>query len=241
MIESTRAIALHQIRYSDSGIVVQFFTHKFGRISCLIRGMGNRKSGKHYVLFQPLSILEISIYYKSSREIQSIKDFTVSYSPADIYSNVRKSSVAIFMGEVLTTVVREESPNESLFSFLENSIIFYDKCREGFANFHLSFIATLCTYLGFEPGKGKTGESKYFDMLNGIFVQAPPEHKDYANAAISEILVALFSSSFEKANEIILTGSMRNQVLDTLIEYFSLHLPGLKKINSLEVLREVFN
>jgi len=241
MIESTRAIALYQIKYSDSGIIVQFFTRKFGRISCIIRGMRNRKSGKHNVLFQPLSILDISLYYKPSREIQIIKDFSVSYTPADIYLNVKKGSVAIFMGEVLTSVLREESPNEALFSFLENSIIIYDKCSEGYANYHLSFMAILCSYLGFEPVKSMTCGIKYFDMINGSFVFSPPDHKQYASAAISEILITLFSSNLEKANELILTGSLRNQVLDTLMNYFSLHLPGLKKINSLEVLREVFN
>ena len=240
MIESTRAIVIHQIKYSDSGIVVQFFTRKFGRISCLIRGMRNRKSGKHNVLFQPMSILDLSIYHKPSREIQMIKDFSVSYSPADFYSNIRKCPVAIFLAEVLTSVLREECPNESLFSYIEDSIIFYDNCREGYANFHLAFMAYLSGYLGFEPVIGSFCGRKYFDMLNGRFVQFPPEHLNYANTEISEILAFLLSTSFQNSNKISLTGSLRNEVLDTLVKYFSLHLPGLKKINSLEILREVF-
>ena len=96
MIESTKAIVLHQIKYSDSGIVVQLYTLKYGRIACLIKGLRSKKSGKHNVLFQPLSILDMVIYYKASREVQIMKDFSASYSPADIYSDIRKSSVAIF-------------------------------------------------------------------------------------------------------------------------------------------------
>ena len=241
MIESTKAIVLHQVKYSDSGIVVQLYSHKYGRIACLIKGLRSKKSGKHNVLFQPLSILEMVIYYKASREIQIMKDFSASYSPADVYSDIRKSSVAIFLGEVLTSVLREESPNEALFDFLEDSVIYFDRCREGYANFHLAFLAGLCSYLGFEPGKTIIQGKKYFDMLNGKFIQHPPADGNYASPEISEILAAFFSSSYENINKIILTGSVRNEVLETLVKYFSIHLPGLRRINSLEVLKEVFN
>lgn len=240
MIDSTKAIVLHQIKYSDSGIVVQLFARKYGRISCLIKGLRSKNSGKHNVLFQPMSILEMAIYYKESREMQIMKDFSASYSPADIYSDIRKSSVALFLGEVLTTVLREESPNIELFDFLENSILYFDNSRERYANFHLAFLAGLSTYLGFEPRKPEAHCDKYFDMLNGKFIPYPPAHGNYAVQEISCILPSLFSSSYENADKIMLTGALRNEVLETLMKYFSIHLPGLKRINSLAVLKEVF-
>jgi len=241
MIDSSKAIVLHQIKYSDSGIVVQLFSRKFGRISCLIKGLRSKNSGKHNVLFQPMSILEMAIYYKESREMQIMKDFSASYSPADVYSDVRKSSVALFLGEVLTSVLREESPNIALFDFLENSIIYFDNCSENYANFHLAFLAGLSSYLGFEPGKAGTQDNKYFDMLNGNFIQYPPAHGNYAGPEISYILAKLFSSSWENIAKIQLTGALRNEILETLMKYFSTHLPGLRRINSLIVLKEVFN
>jgi len=241
MIESTKALVLHQIRYSDSGIVVQFFTRKYGRLSCLIKGMRKKKSGKQNVFFQPMFLLDVAIYYKNTRELQTIKDFSPYYSPADIYSNIKKSSVAVFLSEVLTSVLREESPNEHLYDFLENSIVYFDSCKKGFANFHLVFLAILSAYLGFEPGRGIIGGKNYFDLLNGRFVPVPPVHGKYVNQEISEILATLFSSSsYETIHEIILTGALRNEVLEILVKYLSLHLPGLKKIKSLEVLKEVF-
>ncbi len=241
MIDSTKAIVLHQIKYSDSGIVVQLFSRKFGRISCLIKGLRSRNSGKHNSLFQPMSILEMEIYYKESRDMQIMKDFSSSYSPADVYSDIRKSSVALFLGEVLTSVLREESPNIALFDFLENSIIYFDNCSQDYANFHLTFLAGLSSYLGFEPAKPVSHDNKYFDMLNGSFIQYPPAHGNYAGPEISDILAALFSSSYENMDKIMLTGAVRNEVLETLMKYFSIHLPGLRRINSLMVLKEVFS
>ena len=170
----------------------------------------------------------------------SLKEFSVSYSPYDIYSDIKKSSVAIFLGEVLTSVLREESPHEELFDYIEKSIIYFDRCREGYANFHIAFLAGLSSFLGFEPGIRKDANDSFFDMTNGIFVPVPPVHGNYANPEISDILARVFLASYDSIRNITLNGTLRNEVLDTLMRYYSLHFSGLKKIKSLEVLKEVF-
>ncbi len=241
MLEKTRGIILHQIKYTDSGIVAQLYTRKFGRQSFLIKGMRNRKTGKHNILFQPMFILDLEMYFKASREMQVLKEFSVSFTPYDIHSNIKKSCVAIFLGEVLTSVLREESPHDEMFDYIEESIIYFDKCKEGFANFHLAFLAGLSSFLGFEPGQRNSTDDLFFDMTNGTFVPVPPVHGNYANAEISNILADFFIASYDTASKITLTGILRNEVLETLVRYYSLHLPGLKKIKSLEVLKEVFS
>jgi DNA repair protein RecO (recombination protein O) len=241
MIEKTRGIILNQIKYTDSGIIARLYTRKFGRQSFLIRGMRSRKSGKHNILFQPMYILDLEISYKESREMNVLKEFSVSYSPYDIYSDIKKSCVAIFLGEVLTSVLREESSHEEMFDYIEKSIIYFDRCREGYANFHIAFLAGLSSFLGFEPGTRENENDSFFDMSNGIFVPVPPVHGNYANLDVSNILAQIFLASYDNIGNILLKGAMRNEVLDTLLKYYSLHLTGLKKINSLEVLKEVFS
>jgi DNA repair protein RecO (recombination protein O) len=78
-------------------------------------------------------------------------------------------------------------------------------------------------------------------MKNGIFVPIPPVNGNYANPDISDILAEVFLSSFDSIRNITLRGSRRNEVLDILMQYYSLHLSGLKKIHSLDVLKEVFS
>ncbi len=241
MIEKTGAIVLHQLKYTDNGIIVQVYTRKFGRLSVLIKGIRNKKTGRHNIHFQPLSILDLVVYFKASRGVQILKEFSVAYSPADIQSNVRKSSIAIFIAEVLNSVLKEESPHEELFNYINNSIIYFNECHDRFLNFHISFLTGLSPFLGFEPGKREDPEHTFFDMMNGCFVQLPPVHGYYANADVSEILARFFTTSWDNMDNINLTGSKRNEVLETLVRYYSLHLPGLKKINSLEILKEVFH
>jgi DNA repair protein RecO (recombination protein O) len=240
MLEKTRGIILHQIKYTDSGIVAQLYTRKFGRQSFLIKGMRNKKTGRHNILFQPMFILELEMYYKASRDMQTLKEFSVAYTPYDIHSNIRKSTVAIFLGEILTSVLREESSHEEMYDYIEEAIIYFDRCTEDYANFHIAFLAGLSSYLGFEPSLRINPEDVFFDLKNGAFVPLPPVHGNYANKEVSEILAAFFSSSYDTAGKISLTGIFRNEILETIVRYYSFHLPGIKKINSLEVLKEVF-
>jgi DNA repair protein RecO (recombination protein O) len=241
MLEKTRGIILHQIKYTDSGIVSQIYTRKYGRQSFLIKGMRSKKTGKHTVLFQPLFILDLELYYKATHEMQNLKEFSVFFTPYDIYSNIKKTAVAIFLGEVLTSVLKEESPHEEMFDYIEKSIVYFDRSKEGFANFHIAFLAGLSSFLGFEPGHRLEKEDTFFDMQNGVFVSIPPVHGNYANEEITRVLSEFFESSYDEIGSIALTGKLRNDVLETLVKFYSLHLPGLKRIRSLEVLKEVFN
>mgnify|MGYP000844869731 CR=1 FL=1 len=241
MLEKTKGIVLQQIKYSDSGIVVWFYTQKFGRQSFILKGLRSKKSGKHNVFCQPMSILDMVIYYKDSRSMQTLKEFSVCYAPSDIYQNVRKCSVAIFLGEVLASVLSEESQNSPLFTFLEESIVYFDRCPDNFANFHIAFLAGLSSYLGFEPAPQTRNDDIYFDLLNGIFTPSPPTHSNYSDRNISGILASFFSASYDNSRNINLTGALRNEILETLMKYYSTHLPGLKKIRSLEILKEVFS
>jgi DNA repair protein RecO (recombination protein O) len=240
MLHKTKSIILHQIKYSDSGVIAQVYTREFGRQSIMIKGMRSKKSGKHNVLFQPMFILDIVFYYRESRGIQMLKEFSVSYSPSDIYADTKKSCMSVFIAEILTTVLREETPNYELFDFIEDSIKYLDNCGSGYANFHIAFLIGLSSYLGFEPGTRSHADNRYFDLTNGTFVPLPPLHSAYADPNISDILAEFFRASFDQMKSIPLTGSLRNEVLETIIRYFSIHLPGLKKINSLDVLKEIF-
>jgi len=240
VLEKTRCIALNPVRYSDSSIIARLYSREYGRLSLMIKGINSRKKNKRSIMFQPLFILDLEIYYKASRELQIMKEATVSFAPHNIYSDVKKSCVAMFLGEVLTSILKEESPNIELFDFIEKSIEYYDQSDDGFANFHLAFLAGLSSFMGFEPCKKLNDNQIFFDMKNGRFSEMPPEHGYYTNIENSAILARIFASSFDNVKNIAITGKQRNEILDNLLSYYNLHLPGLTSIKSLAVLQEIF-
>ena len=128
--------------------------------------MRNKKAGKHNIFFQPMFILELEIILQVLPvRCRIMKEFSVSFTPYDIYSNIKKSSVGQFFWEKsLRLYLKEESPHEEMFDYIEESIIYFDGCKEGYANFHIAFLAGLSSFLGFEPGlRADTGRS-FFDM-----------------------------------------------------------------------------
>ena len=239
-LEKTKCITLNYVKYSDSSIIARLYSREYGKFSIMVRGINSRKKDKHSIMFRPFFILDIEIYYKASRELQIMKELTVSFAPYNIYSDIKKSCVAIFLGEVLTSILKEESPNVELFDFIEESVKYYDQSNDGFANFHLAFLAGLSSFLGFEPGKKMNDNQIFFDMKNGNFSELPPVHGYYSNIEISSILARIFASSFDNVKNIALTGKQRIEILDNLISYYNLHLPGLTSVKSLEVLKEIF-
>ena len=66
--------------------------------------------------------------------------------------DVRKSTISMFMAEVLYRLIREVEANEPLFDFLCEAVLKLDAMREGVANFHLWFLANLSRLLGYRPG-----------------------------------------------------------------------------------------
>ncbi len=241
MIDRTPAVVLHTIKYSDSGVVVNLYTEKYGRMAVMIKGAGNRKAGRHKAYLQPLSVIDLVLYYRATRELQTVREFSILYLPSGITGNFIKSSIAIFLGEVLASVLREETAQKELFNYLVNSVKYLDKCETGILNFHIGFLAGLCSYLGIEPHKREDPGNRIFDLLNGCFVPLPPAHGNYADTVISEILSKVFESTFDNLNNIPMTGQIRNEALNAILKYYSVHFPSLKKINSLDVLREVFS
>ncbi len=52
---------------------------------------------------------------------------------------------------------------------------------------------------------------------------------------------SLIGINFDVIERLQFNSTMRTVVLDILLEYYELHLPGFKKPRSLNVLKEVFN
>lgn len=241
MVEKIRGIVLQQIKYTDSGIIVRFFTREAGGMSVLVRGMRKGKSAKRNVFFQPMFILDMEVYNKDSRGLQLLKEYTPSYLADGLRNDVRKSCVAIFLGEVLSAVIRDEGVNRELFDFLERSVLYFDSAQEPFANFHISFLALLSGYLGFAPQRKEESDDLFFDLVDGRFVVLPPPHGGYVSREMSTLLARFFFGSYDGEREIRLNGKQRDDILDALLKYYSIHTPMMRKINSLEVMKEVFS
>ncbi len=226
MLHKTKGIVLHYIKYGDSSIIAYIYTDIFGRQAFMVNGVRSKKSGIRLNHFQPLSILELDVYYKPNRDIQRIKDLRISMMLHTVHNNIVKSSVALFIAEILYKTLREVEPNKPLFDFIYNSVQVLDLKDDGIENYHLAFLLMLSRYLGIFP----VIEDSKNDM--GVsFVLSEEEKK---------ALTDLYKYSFNNLEKIKMGNNVRSSLLDKFVAYFKLHLEGIGTIKSLAVLKEVF-
>lgn len=240
MLISTEGIVLHSIKYGDSSLISTIYTRDYGRQSYLVNGARSTKSKNKAGLLQPLHLVELAAYQKQTRELHRIKELKSRSVYQNLPFDIVKSTVAIFLAEMLYKSINEQESYPELYEFLLHSFLYFDLMETGASNFHLWFLLRLTEYLGFLPSLEKAGFQNWFDMKKGAIVPFQPSHPFCANKAVTESLLQLATFKLPVVHNFHLSRSMREALLTTLVDYYQLHFDSLGEIKSLEVLREVF-
>ena len=241
MLHKTRGIVLNHIKYSESSLIVTIYTELYGRQSYIVQGVRGKKSKIKANLFQPLFLIDMEVYHKPKRDLQRAKEIQNAYIFTSIPYDLKKSTLAIFIAEILYKTIQEHEPNSELFNYLFNSIQLLDLKEKGLSNFHVYFLIHLTKYLGFFPNNNYSDTKCYFDLKAGSFVQIKPMHFSVLEQETSKILSQMLLFSEHQHEDLVINYKERIQLLEKIIEYFTLHNEGISGIKSLEVLKEVFH
>ena len=238
MLIKTRAIVAHSIRYREADLIVKAYTQSSGLKSYLVRGVLKSKKGKlRASMFQPLTLLDLEANHKDKGTLESIKEAKVNPAYQTLTTNVYKSSIAMFLAEVLHQAIQEEEQNEALYQFLEESFLWLDQA-DTFTNFHLLFMVKITSFLGFYPHQYHA-DLPYFNLLDGEY-QLDDTNKYCIQNENSELLKQFLIANYQEATTIKLNQSKRKSFIEMLILYFELHLHGFKKPRSLDILHQLF-
>ena len=241
MLYNTPGIVLHQVKYSESSVIAKIYTESFGLQSYMVRGVRNKKSKIKSALLQHLTLVELVVYHKTKSNIQNIKEIKIAYPFYSIPYDVYKSSIAIFLNEILYHVIKEEEANADLFKFLFNAIQFLDLKKSHYTSFHYLFLMQLSKYLGFYPKTNYSAKNCIFNMEEGKFSDQKGPENLFLSPPFSSYISNLTSLSFEKLEFFKINSVHRNQLLEILLNYYRLHLPISLNIKSHLVLQTVLN
>ncbi|MVZ65818.1 DNA repair protein RecO [Sphingobacterium sp. DK4209] len=238
MLHQTKGITLKITNYSESSVVAQIYTEAFGLQSYLINGARKPKAKISTNMLQPFHLLELVVYNKENNNLQRIKEAQHSPVLKHVPLDIVKSSIALFLNEILYKVLRHQATDKHLFEFLENAIMWLDESEVGLANYHLIFLLKLTHYLGFKPS---FNDQPYFDLIEGRFVSILPPHVYTLQEPYTSILRELANSSFSNCNKTRLKREDRSYLLQKLVDYYRLHTENFGELNSLYVLEEIFD
>ncbi|XOV92321.1 MAG: DNA repair protein RecO [Bacteroidota bacterium] len=226
MIQKTRGIVIHYIKYQETSIIVKIFTEEFGMVSFLVNGIRSSKSKRSIGYFQPFSLLDLVTYIKNGREIQRLSEYKYLHATPSISHDIRKATIALFLSEVLGKALQQEhGAQHELFQYLFDMTTVLDASSSGIENFHLQFLIRLTYHLGIGIADGES-------LLESMEVESSDE-------STLNFISRLVNS--ELNDKVPSSGNERMKALELIIQYFNHHGTSLGEIKSMKVLHQVFN
>ncbi len=241
MLHKTRGIVFKTTNYSESSVVVQVFTEKFGLQSYLINGVKKPKSKIKQNILQSLHLLDMVVYHKAAGNLQRIAEVRQQPVFLSIPYDIVKSSIALFLNEVLYKAIRQQTADDVLFEFLFHAIEILDRTEAGLANFHLYFLLRLTRFLGFYPDTTLTDSANYFDIRNGYYSKNQPLHSSVIQDPQIKFFTDLLNSNFDNLHLLTIPAADRRILLGKILDYYQLHIEGFGQIKSHHVLEEVLS
>jgi len=237
MRQVINGIYLGHINYSESSVIGRFYTQEFGKQSFVIKGAKSKKS-KIIGLLQPLNELEIISNFQESKNLNTSYGVTIVNVRNNIHSDIRKTTIALFLSEILNKSIIEEEANFPLYQFILSNINALNKEKFD-ANFHIRFLIELSLFMGFYPFQSHHTSNNVFNLEDGIFENENAASPIHLNKSISAELSKVLSHG---ANDETISKVNRFELLDGLVTYYEIQL-GLKSnsFHSHEILKTVFS
>lgn len=239
MLKTCNAIVLRVTKYNDQSNIVDVYSD-LGRLSFSVKTTGGRIKSSMRMLFRPLSLLKIEAFIRPHSSIHSIREVSTAVPLTSLPYNPYKQATAFFIAEFLALTLQEGSEDKMLFDYVMRSILWFDNCNKGFANFHLVFLLRISQLFGLRPDISVYHKGMYFDMKNAVFTETLPSSGDYLAPAEAGALRQLMRMNYDNMWMFRMGREERNRCLDVILRYYSIHITDMSRMKSVEVLKELF-
>ena len=222
-------IFLHRISYSDTSLIVAFYTQEHGLKKFIFKG-GKKKA---HNLF-PMGLSELSYLDRKESDLLQLLSAEPAF-PTDFQFDPIKGTIAFFMAEVIRKVVHTGDKDPGLFDFLAHTIRSLNESDQA-QLIPVLFMIDLAEWLGIQPYIEDHSHA-FFNLNEGRFEAS--ERKEFT--VISGEVADLIKAHILGKTTANLAKNGRTQALETMIMYFRYHVPGFERIDAYEIVKEVLN
>lgn len=240
MIEKISGIVLSTIKHSDKSAVVNVYTPTHGRLPLLVSLGAGKSARMRAAQTMPLAQVEFSCTLRPTRELQRPSGLTIRVPYRDLYFNPLKNATGIFIAEFLNRLLRDATPDAVTFRFLSESLLLLDALEVSPANFHITLLSQLTSFMGIAPDLESYTPGALFDMRAGRYATMLPGHSDILTGDEARVPLLLDRLTFGNMHRLSLSRAQRNRLLQELLHYWGLHYPGLNNMQSPAILAQVF-
>ncbi len=229
MLKKTSGIILSSIRYGDTSIVVKIFTRELGLKSYLVNGVRTMGKGSKMAHYQPLTLLDLVVYEKESAGLQRISEAKLQRAHQRIPFEFSRTSIALFMTEVISRSIYENYQNEGLFDFYAESVVILDQEATKLSLFPLVFLIEQAKFLGFSP-----------EGAEGFILESKKQPFSPQELGLTmDTLKSLLKEKYE--SQVKIPIFLRRKLLDHLLDFYADHLDNPSLFKSLKVIRQLMD
>ncbi len=234
----TRAVVLRTFRHTDRNVILKALTERFGPRSYMVRSGG--RGGTSPALLEPLARVELVVGEEGERDLQRLFEVRVRAPYQRVPVDPVRRAMALFVQEVFYQALRQDAPDQRLFTHVDGQLEALDAEGLDPAHYPLRLLLGLAEKVGIFPQPREAAHEHHFDPREGHFIPGPPPHVDCFEEALSDQLAA-WIDAWPDTPRVRATAVQRRALLDGLLVYFRLHLPGFGRLHSPEILHAVLH
>lgn len=236
---STPALVLHTTQYAETSVIAKIFTRQLGVRSYIVKGVRKGGSRTKQNLFQPLSHLDMVVYDNPKSSLNYIKEAAPHHTPvAEVgqQSAAAANALRFFMTELLYKTLPEAEPMPELFDDVAAELAALDHPEVALSNRPILFLLQLSRHLGIEPLDNYSLREPLFDLEAGRYQFASGHTLERAD---SMLLHHYLQSIHEDVQPPMTTLEQRTRLINSLIEYYQIHLANFNHFTSHEILHSI--
>jgi DNA repair protein RecO (recombination protein O) len=227
MKQTDQGIFLHRTAFSSSSLIVTYYTANKGLRKFVFKG-GKKKA---HQLF-PLAPTELTFYGRPESDLLQLTS-TEALFATDFQFNPVKSTIAFFLAETIRKCVHEFDTDAFMFQFLRERVALLHE-TEDMAHFPLDFLIDFTEILGIQPLVNPNGH--LFDLDEGsIASHIPAGHRSLNGEAVSFIVKRIQGESIS------VNKSVRETALQGMMEYYKIHVAGLREFETYPIVQEILS
>jgi DNA repair protein RecO (recombination protein O) len=237
MVYQTRGIILHKFTHADNKIIVKIYTELYGMNAYLC--FRSSKAKKNTNLFLPMSLVDIVSERKNRGNFDYIKDIKVMANIHTGKFDIAKSSICMFLNEILYKLFSDAGEDKTIFNFLFSSLEqFFTQVYT--PDFHLRFLTALVRELGCCPENNFNSSEMVFSVEKSCFVYNLLANKEEHDLGLY-FHHLLEQDLFPENKEKVIPHIWRNPLLEMILKYYTLHVANLSQIKSYPILKTILH
>ena len=248
MLISTSAIVLKTIPYGDTSIISRVFTEDQGKVTILAKGAWRPKNNAG-ALLEPMNHIHLQYYHKSSREIQILKDGGFNQQFSNLRKELNKIIVGLAIVEMMDKSTMDDNPFPILYRLGWRVLKKLNDEKQNIWLVFIFFLYQLSLRLGFLPNLKKCSKcnayltSSWFDDYTGELVCRDCSTQSKINLEENSLsaLQKLESLQLDEIHTLSINIQGIANSIQFLDVFISFHLEGLKKVQSMEMLKQILN